>query len=203
MALYYDFYETPVPKGSDRKKTYHVRLVPSGVSSTDEIIEEISSATTYTEADMKGAVQALTDYIRKELEDGKVFHFEGLGYFQLTLTGPLLSQPDEKRSESFRVRSVAFRPEKKLLKELKGLKPRKQPVKNHSGKLNERETDQLLRKYFANNNYLTASQFRAILGLTKSTAFRRLRQWCEKGKLKKIYHHGNPYYVLLPENLLP
>jgi hypothetical protein len=70
MALYYDFYETPLPKGSDRKKTYHVRLVPSGISSTDDIIEEISSATTYTEADMKGAVQALTDFMKKELEDG-------------------------------------------------------------------------------------------------------------------------------------
>jgi predicted histone-like DNA-binding protein len=194
MSLHYDFYETPVPKGSDRKKSLHARVVPSGTVTTDQLVRAIQRESSLSISDVKGALISLVENMKFEMADGWNIHLEGLGYFSLTLSSPPVRTPNEIRAESVKIKSVAFRPEKKLRDHFAGIQPEKAVDKYHSAKRSEEDIDTLLNKYFEENPYMKAKDFGLICGLRPSTATRKLKQLLTEGKLRKVYVYGHPLY---------
>jgi predicted histone-like DNA-binding protein len=194
MALYYDFYETPQPKGSERAKRLHARVVTKGTVTTDMLAADIQGSSSLTEADVKGVLTALVQTMRDRLEQSNRVHVEGLGYFRLTLDCPPVGSPGEIRAESIRVKSIAFRPESDFKNSFRSVRFVRTPVKQHSKAYSEQEMDSLLKACFNDSPYLTAKQFRQLSGLTHATAARRLKQLVEAGKLRKVYFSRYPLY---------
>jgi predicted histone-like DNA-binding protein len=194
MAVHYDFYENPLPNGSDRKKRLHARVVPTGTMTTGHIFKSIQTSSSLTLGDLKGALVAMTEKMKEGLEGGWQIHLEGLGYFQLILTCPPVRTPNSIRAESVKVKTISFRPEKQLKEYFNTCTIQRVSEKRHSKKYSEAEMDELLAQYFEKNAYMTVSRFRALCGFTETTATRRLKQLLTVGKLEKVHLYGRPLY---------
>ena len=192
MAANYDFYQNP--PSAKRKQRLHARVITSGTVSTNELAKEIQSRSTMSSADVKGVLTALKDVITAHFRDGERVHIEGLGYFQITLSCPSVRTTHEIRAESIRFKSVAFRPENELLKQLKTMSFERVSEKRHSRNHPEDVITDRLTRYFANHPYITREDFQRLCGMIKSTANRRLRQFVKEGKLKKAGLYRFPIY---------
>lgn len=200
MSAEYDFYQNPVPPGSNRKPRLHARIVTNGTVSTEELAEEIHARCTLTIGDIHSTLISLSQVIAEHLREGERIHIKGLGYLQMTLQCPPIKSPKEIRGKSVHFKSVAFRPEVELKNALKTTSFIRTTRKNHSNKYSEIEVDGLLTSYFLDNPYITREDFQHLCGFTKGTANRRLTKLVKEGKLQKEGLHRFPVYAPTPGN---
>lgn len=194
MSVFYDFYENPPT--AKRKQRLHARAVNIGTIDTDKLTKLIESRSTMSSADVKGVLTAIKDVIVMEFRHGFRVHIEGLGYFQVTVSSPSVKYTNEIRAESIRFRSVAFRPEKALLKELKSMRFERIPHKSHSKKRSPEELDTRLAAYFAKHSTISREDYQSLMHLTRSTACRHLKKLVTEKKLRKTGLHRFPMYEL-------
>ncbi len=192
MGANYDFYQNP--PSANGKKRLHARVVSSRTIDTNELAEEIQDRSTVSTADVKATLVALTELVVSHFRDGHRIHIDGLGYFQVTLSCPPVRTPKDIRAESIRFKSVAFRPEKGLLKHLKGMTFVRTPLKVHSRGHAEDIIEERLTRYFSMNPTLSREDFQRLCGFTKTTANRRLKKLTEEGKLQKSGLYKFPVY---------
>jgi predicted histone-like DNA-binding protein len=195
MGYKYDFYRSPVPKSSNRKETYHARVVSSGTVDAREIAERIHSASSATVGDVLLVMDQLVEQIIFQLSRGMRVSIPGLGVFELTLENRPVASPREIRSESIRVKSVILRPDRNMKSALSKFTAVRTEVKNHSRTVSDAEIDALLTGYFMEHEYLTSRDFRSLCRLTESTAIRRLRRLRSEGKIKATGHPRFPLYI--------
>lgn len=115
----YDLYHNPSasPKG---KKYMHARLADNGRESMKNILEELADRTNLELPSLRGILENFTDIVADELAQGKFVQIGGLGGFQMTLSCPdHVKTPEDVRGGSIGVKSVEYRPDKQLLKELR------------------------------------------------------------------------------------
>ena len=109
MTAIYKMEQNPPKKGSGKKVVLHPRIVPWDTVSTDRLIEEASSRSTYTSGDLKGAVRLLSDMLKEKLRDGYNVYLDGIGYFSVSLKSRPVEDKKELRSESVHFKNVNFR----------------------------------------------------------------------------------------------
>ena len=198
MSIRYEFYRNPNSQGT-KKKRYHARVVPTGRVSTDRLAKEIQKECTLTVADVKSVLIALADKMGEHLGEGRKVYLEGIGYFQVNLRcKEEVRTMSGIRSENIEFKSVSFRADIDLKKNLKTQKIRRSRNKPHSMPMTEKEIDEKLTKHFASNPILTRRDFEFLCQQMKPTACRILRKLVEEGKLKNISTPRNPVYV--PDN---
>ncbi len=195
MSAEYDFYQNPVPAGSNRKPRLHARVVPRGTVTTEMLAAEIHDASSLTTGDVEAAINMLNRAIIRNLKDGKRIHIKGLGYLDMTLQCPPIKDPKEIRAESIVFKSVAFRPDAELKRELITTRFVRASVKRHSKTRTSEEVDALLDAYFTSHDYITRQTFQRLCGFTRTTANRRLAELVKSGKLKKEGLYRFPIYV--------
>lgn len=201
MSAQYDLYENPVPPGSNKKPRMHARIVTHGTVETNDLAEWIHTCSTLTVGDIRAVLVELSHNLLRQLEDGYRVHLEGFGYFQMTLSCPPIRRGEKIRAESIKFKSISFRPEADVKKELSGTKFERTRLKSHSSRLSAAEVDCRLAKYFQNNPSITRVEFESLCGYTKATANRRLADLVKAGKLQKaglfrfpVYEPANGYY---------
>lgn len=194
MALRYDFYENPSPKGSTKRPRLHARAITSDTMDTDELAERIHGNSTLTTGDAKAALISFIEVMAVELASGRRIHLEGLGYFQLTLASPPITSPKEIRAESVHVKSIAFRAEVGFKKRFTDVRLVRAREKRHSSRYSEIEIDGLLTSHFLDHPHITRREFSALCGFTASTAKRRLRELVAAGKLQNTGYRTFPQY---------
>ena len=198
MALKYEFYTNPNCT-TTKKKRYHARVVPNGRVSTDQLAQEIQKSCTLTVADVKSVLIALADKLSEHLGEGRKVYLEGIGYFQVNLhCKEEVRTMHAIRSENVEFKSVSFRADTELKKNLKKQKIQRSKNKPHSSPMTEKEIDKQLTEHFTQNPILTRQDFQSLCMQVKSTACRILRKLVEEGKLKNISTPRNPVYV--PDN---
>ena len=198
MPIQYEFYRNPNSQGTNKKR-YHARVVPTGRVSTSQLAKEIQKECTLTVADVKSVLIALADKMSEHLGEGRKVYLEGIGYFQVNL------QCKEEvrtihgvRSENIEFKSVSFRADIDLKKNLRERKIRRSRNKPHSMPMTEKEIDEKLTEHFSNNPILTRRDFQFLCVQVKPTACRILKKLVEDGKLKNISTPHTPVYV--PDN---
>ena len=198
MSIQYEFYRNPNSQGT-KKKRYHARVVPAGRISTDDLAEEIQKECTLTVADVKSVLIALADKMSEHLGEGRKVYLEGIGYFQVNLRcKEEVRTISGIRSENIEFKSVSFRADIDLKKNLKERKIRRSRNKPHSMPMTEKEIDEKLTEHFSNNPILTRRDFQFLCVQVKPTACRILKKLVEDGKLKNISTPHSPVYV--PDN---
>lgn len=200
MPAQYDFYKNQMPKGSNRKPRLHARIVTRGTTTTEKLAEDIHSRSTLSIADVMATLVSLGEVITDRLKEGERIYIKGLGYFQMTLQCPPAKTAKEIRAESIKFKSVAFRPEAELKKELRSTRFVRATLRSHSNKYSEIEVDGLLTGFFLDNAYITQREFQELCGFTKGTANRRLAALIEAGKLRKEGLSRFPVYAPVPGN---
>jgi len=184
MAATYDVYESPTE--SNDKKNVHVRLVTDGTIETEVIAQQIQFSSTLTIGDVEAVLSALSHHVTDMLREGKRVHIKGLGYFQMTMKCPPVKSAAEVKGNMIKFKSVSFRPENDLKKELQEAKFIRSDRKNiHSPSLSDKKIENLLAGYFETHEFITRLQFERLCFFTRSTATNRLNKLVETGKLKK------------------
>lgn len=195
MAISFDFYPSPAPKGSKRKATLHARVVASETVRTDEISELIADRSTFNAGEVKGLLGILNEMLVWELSQGRRVHLEGLGYFQLSLECPPVESEKDIRAESVSVRTVTFRPEQPLKEKTKTFTLTRAKKKEHSTLKTEEEIKKLLTRYFKKQPYLSTRDFAALCGFSHSTAKRQIKRMTEIGMLERIGQGASTFYI--------
>ena len=170
MAVKFEFYESPNTIGT-RKKRYHARVVNRERISTDHLAQEIHHSSSLTVADIKATIIALSEKLAYHLKDGARVHIEGIGYFHISLTCPETPTPHSTRANNVKFKSVTFRADKYLKKQLADVKTKR---------------------------VLTRRDFEQLFTLTRATAGRYITRLAKEKKLCNISIPHNPIYEPMP-----
>lgn len=86
----------------------------------ESLAQKISVGTTFSSADLIGALDALKEAMIVELKEGGRVHLPGFGYFSLSIKGEVYqdAKTQRYRLRSPRIRKIKFLPERTLMKRL-------------------------------------------------------------------------------------
>lgn len=195
MSIQYEFYRTPAPEGTNKKR-YHARVVGYNRISSKRLVEEVRKRCGFSGGVVENVLMNLAEQLTRHLEEGSKVHLEGIGYFQVNLRcKEEVRNTHGARSENIEFKSVSFRADNTLKKNLKEAKIRRSRIKPHSYPHTEGSIDKLLAKHFETNQTLTRYQFQFLTGLLKATACRTIKKWVEADKLKNVATNRNPVYI--------
>lgn len=197
MSALYDFFLTPQPKDSNKKR-YHARLVVRDTMTLEDIAEIIESRSSLRKGDVIGSFIEFANVFKDELSNGNSIHIEGVGSFRIKAESPEVRSPKEMRAEHIRCAGVVFTPEKELLRELKATTFEKVRETRRSQELSDIEIDGKLAEFFKDHDYITTRQLCALCGLRKATALRRLQKRVEEGKMTHPGYLRSPFYFPVP-----
>lgn len=193
--VYYDIYESPQSKHT--KHSYHVRIAKSDLIDFQRIKKIIASQCTGTEGDISLAVEQLSCNMANEVGSGNRFHIEGIGYFYLIIEADPASSAKSINNHQIRVRTVGFTPDKILMSRLTEIDFYRSPIKRHSASSTYAERQMILKDFFKRHNSITRAEFQTLLGLTRTTAIRRLNELCKEpcAIFNKEGARNSPVYI--------
>ena len=131
MRRYYSITKkTFVDKTGVEQTKFYPNSVAVGLYTTEDMARDISEASSFTEADMVGALKGLSNIIITKLKLGYNVKLDGIGTFSLSLTSEGFDTEEECKPSRIKVKKIAFKSERKLRKEMIGLKFYKAELKN-------------------------------------------------------------------------
>lgn len=198
MKIKYDVYEMPSADNSEQVRL-HARIINKGIVTTDKLAKEIEYSTSLTEGDVLSVISSLSYKIVEKLMEGNRIHLEGLGYFQLSITSLPLENGQKMRAEHVKVRSINFRPEKKIKNILSNASFERVKYNMHSFKHSQQEIVEVLLHYLEEHQYITRAEFQTLCNLTKGKALQLLNGLIKEGMLAKEGVKGSPIYKLKEE----
>ena len=119
----FSIYKTPV---TDSKKSIpYARVISSGTRKMKRICYELSDSCSITSSDIKGVLEALSQYIGRELAEGYTVELEGLGHFSPSLKSERNIDDKGKAVYCASVHGVNFRCSNELKEMVKAARPQK------------------------------------------------------------------------------
>ena len=119
-----------IDKDGVEQTKFYPNAVSAGHFSTEDLAREISESSSFTEADMVGALKGLSNIIITKLKLGYNVKLDGIGTFSLSLTSEGFDTEEECKPSRIKVRKITFKADRKLKKEMIGLKFYKAELKN-------------------------------------------------------------------------
>ena len=198
--VYYDIYKSPQSEHS--KNSYHVRVTKSDLIDFQRIKRTIASQCTASEGDISLSVDQLSCNMANEVGSGNRFHIEGLGYFYLIIEADPASSAKSINNHQIRVRTVGFTPDKILMSRLTGIDFYRSPIKRHSASTTYAEKQMILKDFFKHHGSITRAEFQTLLGLTRTTAIRRLNELCKgpSAIFDKEGARNSPIYIPIADS---
>lgn len=199
MAIRFELYKSPHPKGEEDKELYHARVVNYQHVDTNQLAKEIQEATSLTEGDVKAVLESLSQFMGIRLREGERVHLDGIGYFQVKLNSkkPITSSKTKVNQMELKT-NICFAADKKLKSSVSVVKLERSKVKTHSATRSYEEIDALLTQYFSKHSILTRTDFQGICKFTVTTATRQLKRLKEEKKILNINTTYQPIYVPAP-----
>ena len=116
MAIIYDLYKNPPKANPGNDKFLHARTVVIHTVESEELSEIIQGISTFSTADVKGVLKAVSDRLFACLSNSMNVHLEGIGTFSVSLKCRPVREKDEIRAPSIRFKDINFRPDVRLKK---------------------------------------------------------------------------------------
>ena len=97
MTARYRMERNPDSGKNGNKMPLHPRLIPYETVSIKKLMKYAKSRSTYSEADIAGALQLITDLVTERLREGDNVEIEGLGFFSVSLQSRAVMSKTELR----------------------------------------------------------------------------------------------------------
>lgn len=196
MSIKYALYETPSP--TERKNnttTQHARVIPQGTKDTEFLCNIISECSSFSSADVKGLLEALTYWMAFYLKEGNSIELSGIGHFSPTLRSQELTLPNGKRGLNIQIDTISYRCSTLLKKEIQ--KARLEETKRDLTpkiEASERKANIVAhtRKHFSIN----CSTCMKANGCTRYTALQDLKELVAEGNLIATGNGRQRIYIL-------
>lgn len=189
-------YKAPNTSGKEQQSC--ARLISKGTMRMEDICEYLSDSCSLTSADVKGAIEALTTYIGRNLSNGYCVELEGLGHFSPALK--TLQKTDEKGRTVFFARAdgVNFRCAKRLRELVDKDRPLKIKRENvTSNELTDRKNKML--KFLQNNPYINLTDYAGINHCNRYRATEDMKLFVKDGIVSKMGYRTHRVYSLPPK----
>ncbi len=197
MAIEFDLYENPGKDEADSLKL-HAKVITKDLITTKNLRESINRKCTASPADVAAVLTALSDELFEALNNGYSVHFDGLGYFSLSLRCAPDVNPKHVTASDVSVKGIKFVPDKGLMDKFKVADLQRTTDKSrHSEKMNDEEVMKRLETYFAENEYMQRKDFERLTGFNLSKASRYINRLVDSGVLKNIASKFHPLYIYL------
>ena len=205
MAIRIDIHSI---KNVDRTGTErpYVKLIPQPARTVEELEEDIQQSCTLTRSDIRAVLTALHAVIRRDLAEHGTFHLPEVGYLTLRLMN---SSPEDTKTGKLKgnqvgVRTIRFRPEAKLLREVRR-DARFQCLKGTtcSRQWTADDLREALTAYLHDHLFITARTMRTAFQLTEYSARQWLRRFVADGLLAREGARTSPVYTLATATAKP
>ena len=174
----FDIYESPANEGE--KKKFHVRNTNKETVRSKDLMREAARYTSVSRSDWAAVVEGLIDVLSEKLGEGKRVHINGLGYFSVSIGSTENESPKKMTRRTVQVTGINFRPEKSFKKSIvNGAHFVRERYKMHTADLSPVEVDGVLTEYFKDHRSITCARMQQTCGMTRSTAYRRLKALTE------------------------
>lgn len=198
MAIRYDIQYIGNAQGSGKPQEF-VRLLDAPPVKSAQLEEKLQQRSSISKGGVRAVLLALGEVMEEELMEGRRFCIPGVGHFSLS---PTLDLPEGRTAEKVRaeyvgVKNVNFKPDKKMLKELKH-KTRFLKAEGLTGTVHyaAAEMEQMIRRYLTEHRYMTRKDMERCFYLTQYTAYKWLDFFVGVGLLVKDGTRHNPMYFL-------
>lgn len=121
MSIEYDLFANPPQEGQE-KPTLHARAINTETVHTDELAKMIEGMSTFTAADIKGAIKAIGDRMFYYLSNSQSVHLEGIGTFSVTLKCRPVENKKDIRAASISFKNVEFRADPEMKNRFRGVR---------------------------------------------------------------------------------
>lgn len=187
MAMY-EMQEMTLPNDEGKRVLYpRMRLI--GRLTLDDVAQRIGHHSSFSPAEVKGVMEAVTTEIARGMAEGYAVKIDGLGTFTPALglrRGAERETGDEgssrRNARSLCVSGVHFRADKPLVKRTGSwcqLERSEAKFRRSSQRYTPQERLALAQTYLQTHPFLTVGLYEALTGLRHATAARELRRWCE------------------------
>ena len=201
MAIKYEIHYLSNAGGEGETRRF--AHIFEGPAMTDEqVAEQLAKHSCIGEAEVTAVLMNLRNMIEEELKDGKRVNIPGIGYLSLSTDLDMDElKPDSKvRSDYVSVRSIKFRPNVSLLKEVKReVRFEKAQYTSRSYPFSEETLKEKIREYFKTNRSINRRVLERELYIRKQTALNWLNRLVESGFLVKVGARNSPVYLLAEE----
>lgn len=196
MSLKYSLYETPVPNGRENKKTEkHARVKPQGTKDTDFLCNLISQSSSFSSADVKGILEALTSWMGFYLGEGNSVELEGLGHFSPTLKTKEYIDENGRSQLDIQIDTVSYRCSPTLKKEIR--KARLEEIKReNTNKLISSQRKENILWYVQKNISINCKICMEINNCTRYTALEDLKELVAEQQLLQTGKGKQRMYLL-------
>jgi len=121
MALIYKVVsKNPGGFAEEGAKSYYPVLTDREPVNLEQLCNRITQRSTFTKPDVVGVIQSLIDLLPELLLDGKNIKIDGFGTFSIHASATGKQNPNEVSAEDISRLKLAFLPDKKIKKKLKG-----------------------------------------------------------------------------------
>ena len=187
MKAKYSTYESPDPKKGSKKK-YHARIVTRSIIKTDYLVNEIVDMSTFTRADVKGTLEALSYLIEKHLGYGNSVELEGIGTFSVSVECPKgIENPKEIKSSNVHFKKVVYKSDMRLRKGLQSMSFQRVPEKDKPVKQPKGKRLQNILNYLKKNTIIRSTK---CMQINSCTRYQALEDLTELQSMDKIIRQG-------------
>ncbi len=195
MSIEYDLFTNPLREGEE-KPTLHARAINIQTVNTDKLAETIEGMSTFTVADIKGAIKAIGERLCFFLGNSQSVHLEGIGTFSVTLKcKQQVVNKKDIRSASIEFKNVEFRADPELKKRLRNAR-----IERREGTSNKKSYNSDIRQkrilwYIKNYGSINQSVAASLNQCTRQKAKADLEQLLEDNQIQKNWCGKRAFYV--------
>ena len=195
MSIEYDLFTNPLREGEE-KPTLHARAINIQTVNTDKLAETIEGMSTFTVADIKGAIKAIGERLCFFLGNSQSVHLEGIGTFSVTLKcKQQVVNKKDIRSASIEFKNVEFRADPELKKRLRNAR-----IERREGTSNKKSYNSDIRQkrilwYIKNYGSINQSVAASLNHCTRQKAKADLEQLLEDNQIQKNWCGKRAFYV--------
>lgn len=175
----------------------HLHLLES--MTEEHFLSRIEETCSLTKGDVKASILAIREHIINELAAGKHVHISGIGTFSLSvkINNPKGKPAEKIRGNDLQVRTIMFRPEAFLLRDIKQhVSFERADFSSLSHEYEEADIISLILGYLSTHNYLDRRSLQKLCHLRPTMARKWLRHFTASGLLRKEGNTNAPIYFL-------
>ena len=196
MPAKYFTYESPEPK-KGKKKKYHARIIPNQTIRTDYLVDEIADMSTFTHADVKGTLEALSYLIEKHLSYGNPVELDGIGIFSVSVECPKdIEDPREIKPGRVHFKKVNYKSSLRLKAGLKSMQFERATKKSNPEKLSKEKRIQNILDYLAEHTIIHSTECMKVNFCSRYQALKDLTELQSESKIIRQGKKGSCIYLL-------
>lgn len=194
MSIEYDLFANP-PKAGETKPTLHARAINIQTVDTNELAKMIEGMSTFTSADIKGAIKAVSERLFFCLSNSQSVHLDGIGTFSVTLKCRPVENKKDIRSASIAFKNVEFRADPELKKRFRGARIERREGTSEKKAYNDDIRQKRILWYIKNYGTINQTVAADLNQCTRQKAKKDLEQLIEDNQIQKSWCGRRTFYV--------